>query len=398
LHGKIMAIDNVGKKIKHTALSKGGDAHEITVGGAGSDKFYPHVNLNVWGEDDLAIEFPGIPLNFIANIDANEKLTLATPLVDVEIYMIDERRIEFSAVLKAVPPKNTFTFDLTGWENFRFAKQLDGSLNAGAVLVQMDGDDYWRWDDDYGTNYQPANMCGGYVVYHKSKRGGKYRDGLCFAITRPLLIDANNNTVWGDINIVDGAMTVTAPADWLATAAYPVIVDPDFGYTTVGSNIQTNVSGNSYAGNNPADQYTAGAGEQIDTISFYCRAVSGTIVADVGVYDVTGVTPVNKLVGSTVTATTTAGWRTTGALSTAMVNGTKYAAAFNTMANINLQHYYNNDIVSASVDAGLGLPTTWAETGTIARRYSVYATYSAAAAGSPVYRGFISNANRLGLR
>ena len=57
---------------------------------------------------------------------------------------------------------------------------------------------------------------------------------LCH-IHRPEIIDARGRRCWGDLSVVGNCLCITIPEDWLSKAAYPVIVDPTIGTTTVGS-------------------------------------------------------------------------------------------------------------------------------------------------------------------
>lgn len=89
---------------------------------------------------------------------------------------------------------------------------------------------------------RPENVEGSYAVYHKTKQnnriGGKhYKTGKAFHIYRPKAIDAEGNEAWCELNIDEqhGLLTVTVPQEFLDQAIYPVLVDPTFGYTSVGS-------------------------------------------------------------------------------------------------------------------------------------------------------------------
>ncbi|MCR4275461.1 MAG: hypothetical protein NUV83_01770, partial [Candidatus Wolfebacteria bacterium] len=54
-------------------------------------------------------------------------------------------------------------------------------------------------------------------------------------IFRPKIIDSAGTEVWGDLHIENGILSVTIPQNFLDKAVYPVIVDPTFGYTTIGA-------------------------------------------------------------------------------------------------------------------------------------------------------------------
>ena len=83
------------------------------------------------------------------------------------------------------------------------------------------------------------NVVGSYAVYHKTKKdnivgGIEYKTGKAFHIYRPHAVDTNGIKVWCELDIKEGELTVTVPEDFLNKASYPVVVDPTFGYTSVG--------------------------------------------------------------------------------------------------------------------------------------------------------------------
>ena len=84
------------------------------------------------------------------------------------------------------------------------------------------------------------NVVGSYAVYHSTKRdnivgGMEYKSGKAFHIYRPHAIDADGVKVWCELDITEGELKVTVPEDFLNKASYPVVVDPTFGFTSVGS-------------------------------------------------------------------------------------------------------------------------------------------------------------------
>lgn len=93
---------------------------------------------------------------------------------------------------------------------------------------------------------RPENVIGSYAVYHESKQGDyskmglkNYRAGKVFHIYRPKIIDSAGTEVWGKLNITGNLLTVEIPQEFLNNAVYPVLVDPTFGYTTLGSSAST---------------------------------------------------------------------------------------------------------------------------------------------------------------
>jgi len=83
-------------------------------------------------------------------------------------------------------------------------------------------------------------VVGSYAVYHSTKRnnivgGMEYQTGKAFHIYRPHAVDADGVKVWCELDITEGELTVTVPEDFLNKASYPVVVDPTFGYSSVGA-------------------------------------------------------------------------------------------------------------------------------------------------------------------
>ena len=84
---------------------------------------------------------------------------------------------------------------------------------------------------------RPEKVSGSYAVYHASKRDNDYKAGKICQIFRPQLTDANGMKAWGAFNRdaeQTGVLQITVPQAFLDSAKYPVVIDPTFGYTSVG--------------------------------------------------------------------------------------------------------------------------------------------------------------------
>ena len=145
---------------------------------------------------------------------------------DLEVHFYEKAgdengRFEFEIILKSKPVSNILDFTIQ-------SKGLNFFYQPALTQEEM----------DKGTN-RPDNVVGSYAVYHSSKRNNRvgeqeYRTGKAFHIYRPFAADANSKTTWCDLNIDNGAMTITIPQKFLDNAVYPIKVDPTFGYTTGG--------------------------------------------------------------------------------------------------------------------------------------------------------------------
>jgi hypothetical protein len=120
---------------------------------------------------------------------------------------------EYDCILEREPESNVVSLIMEGAENFDFFRQPD--FVADPFLKSS------------------------FAVYKKETLLGEGTGKMCH-IHRPLIIDAHGRRVWGDLSVCGlksggNELLITIPEKWLAEAAYPVIVDPVVGTTTVGS-------------------------------------------------------------------------------------------------------------------------------------------------------------------
>ena len=143
----------------------------------------------------------------------------------IRVYPIDvyggDGGLRFELVYKEKPPTYSFTVPIVS-KNMRWGKQpflTQEDRNKGLLC--------------------PENVEGSYAVYHISKKNNQYMTGKAFHLYRPIAIDAEGNKAWCELDIdrsIDPtSLTVTPPQQFMNEAIYPVTVDPDFGYTTIGS-------------------------------------------------------------------------------------------------------------------------------------------------------------------
>jgi hypothetical protein len=122
--------------------------------------------------------------------------------------ILGDTSFEYDCILNKEPETNDITFLIEGAEYFDFFKQPD---------------------------FVPDPFLkGSYAVYKKETLLGEGTGKLCH-IHRPEIIDARGRRCWGDLSIAGNELHITIPEQWLSEAAYPVIVDPVVGTTTVGS-------------------------------------------------------------------------------------------------------------------------------------------------------------------
>jgi len=124
--------------------------------------------------------------------------------------ILGENSFEYDCILNREPESNVITLFMEGAEDFDFYRQPDF---VPEPLLQ-----------------------GSYAVYKKETLVGEGTGKLCH-IHRPELIDARGRRCWGDLTIVGNELRIVIPENWLSEAAYPVVVDPVIGTTTIGSQI-----------------------------------------------------------------------------------------------------------------------------------------------------------------
>ncbi|MGD6850748.1 MAG: hypothetical protein ACQCN6_01655 [Candidatus Bathyarchaeia archaeon] len=162
------------------------------------------------------------------------------------------------------------------------------------------------WKDGKLVVYRPENVVGSCAVYDAAGR-------KVFHIYRPLLVDAKGETCWAELKIADGLLTLILPLDWLGKAAYPVVVDPTFGYTTVGGS-------DGYGWNNQkqARRFQMPVDGEITSIEVYTQRGAVGDVLRAGIYSDTSDAPNALLVtGSEVAVPASYDW----AMSTLSYNG-----------------------------------------------------------------------------
>ncbi|MBN2118522.1 MAG: hypothetical protein JW730_18255 [Anaerolineales bacterium] len=185
------------------------------------DKFYPHVKLSRW---DGEVYF-GIGINIPVTVEPvnldGDKLSWK----NLSFYPIEpseacpEGGYEFEVTLPEKPTTNVLNFTIQA-ERLAFFYQPELTEEQKA-----------RGD------VRPDNVVGSYAVYHfdpprNVQAGQVYGIGKAFHIYRPEAIDAHGQRTWCDLSIDAGVLRITVPQAFLQSAAYPVVIDPTFGYTT----------------------------------------------------------------------------------------------------------------------------------------------------------------------
>ena len=199
----------------------------ITLGGKSPIKFVPNINAAKWDDEFF------ININNKKVIVTSEKQTDVDSKIDLVVgndchrYYIDTNGdLEYEIIFSSQPKSSEILFDLKCSKGLEFYQQpalTEDEIAKGCI--------------------RPENVVGSYAVYC-NKANNKYQTGKVCHIYRPFLIDAKGNVSWCTL-FVDpsaGVIQIIMDEKWLAAANYPVMLDPTFGYTTVGGTLSWNVN------------------------------------------------------------------------------------------------------------------------------------------------------------
>jgi hypothetical protein len=253
----------------------GCNAH-IDIGGSGA-RYVPNLNCHRWDDEAwLNINYP-VMITTERETFADDKIELEAGGVKQRWYEKNGLNVEWEIEFPSKPSTNIIEFDITFSSNLMFFYQ--DTLRNDWLADDMG----MTWEEYNTACNRPENVVGSYAVYI-GKKNNKYVTGKFCHIYRPKLIDAAMHETWCDlnINILTGKMTITIPERFLDDAIYPVILDPELGYTTAGA---SNYGNNAVKLSSHAD--TDGSG---GTTSMYHCALSAVDAtnnnAKIGVYDV----------------------------------------------------------------------------------------------------------------
>lgn len=239
---------------------------------------------------------------------------------------------------------------------------------------------------------QEENTINAYAIY--GKNSGRYiRDdgseiinfgtGKFCDVYRPCLIDANNNRCWLDQTAPlssPNRLRINLDINWLSDAAFPVTLDPTFGYT--GTGLLTDYPGTNNIACFQASPASNGVAE---SVSVYGDVYGGTAPRQMtfGLYSDSSGNPSTLLADSAgaTYASSGFGWkRQLLDSSPAVVSGTNYWNAFNFNCWLAIKFdgsggdgykYKAQTYSNGSLLASISSPSS---TGSL-YKYSVYCTY-----------------------
>ena len=328
-----------------TANGLGDVKPDIIIGGKDKTKFIPNINMSFFGDE------------FFINLNRRDKTAIASAVdgkaeiggIDKDIFHIDDQgRFKWDIEFASRPAVNSWTWELKHTKGIEFYYQ--DALTAEEIAEGCE---------------RPDEVVGSYAVYC-NKSNNKYKTGKVCHIYRPFCYDAKGNTIYADLKIADGQLTITIDAKWLDNAVYPVRLDPTFGYTTAGAS--------SMAGENQAWKNilltSAGSDGAFSKLYVY---LSGTWARDIylGYYHNN-----SRVEYQSITSGFSAGWNYIS-LSGEVLSGEGYEPSF-VLSNGTGSVMYDSMTSAAQYGwpGGYAFMSTWTAAGTQNRIFSLYLEYT----------------------
>lgn len=342
---------------------------KVTAGGKDKAKFVP--NLNVSFHDD---EFY-FNLNRKDKIIKNEKAATAsgkTSLggIDTDMWYIDDKgRLKWDIEFASRPKINSWTWELKHTKGIEFYYQ--GELTTEEIA---DG------------CVRPDEVVGSYAVYC-NKAHNKYKTGKLCHIYRPFCYDAKGKTIYADLNIADGQLTITIDAAWLDSAAYPVRLDPTIGYTSAGA---TSSVVNNYI-QSEASNVTMPENGNASKVYAYMRGNDHT--AYVGYYNDNAGVPNSLIDGNksvTVNSSTPAWYN--ASVTGSLTSGEKYYPTVMTNPNGGSYNHLYHDTSTGTKSyyrslgsSGTSMPSSYGTAASSTNIRSIYMEYTLTSTGNNYY-------------
>lgn len=260
--GRVDTINNEENKYLYREIKPDDkDRIEVEIGDSKDGaKYFPQAKIMRW---DNEVNFS---LRYKDEETGREDVTIDNDRFewvrgDKEVHIYDKAEVgeagglEFEVILHKKPDSNVleFTLETKGLDFFYQPEITDEEAQPLADYESISLEEAKR-------KIRPENILGSYAVYHSEKNGNysdvEYKTGKFCHVYRPKIIDNNGDWVWGELEIKNSKLTVTISQEFLDNAIYPILVDPTFGYDTLGSSSAFSNDSDVYG-----SKFTGAAGE-----------------------------------------------------------------------------------------------------------------------------------------
>jgi len=224
-----LSWDNISKCADVTLASS--DTPTVVKVGGKDGKFVPNINASKW--DDKAWLNINIPVTVASEIGELKDVKAEIKLGDwTHRYYEDAKgNLEYEIVMDKRPSSDDIVMNLTFPDGLEFWRQ--GSLAEDWAESHHGCSTY---EDFLAASYKPDNVVGSYAVYWKEKNN-QFKTGKFCHIYRPKVTASDGKWAWAELKIDAKAKTLTILMDkaWLDKAKYPIVLDPELGYSTQGA-------------------------------------------------------------------------------------------------------------------------------------------------------------------
>lgn len=369
-----------GASLKATPKDDPKDRIEVEIGDVKQDKFCPQGKIKRWDDEvNLVVRLINDEKTPTVSIVGN-KIKWKGNKVEAHFYDIEpceehpEGAYEFEVILKEKPATNKieFTLNTKGLDFFYQPELTQQEIDEGA--------------------FRPENVVGSYAVYASENKtnyvGGKeYKVGKVGHIFRPKIIDSIGKGTWGILNIdkIAGILSIEIPQDFLDNAVYPIIIDPTFGYGTVGASMDNGPGDNYFGGSlftSPADAQTA------NSITAYIGGYGDSTNAKGVLVLHSNLNIVTNGIGSVVNVPNTPSSWSTSSFSTppSLSPNTGYVlmviweTSFRLYYDTGAANQWHNDATNSYAS-----PTNPTDAAHFTYKFSIYVTYTAAPSGQVIW-------------
>jgi len=135
--------------------------------------------------------------------------------------------------------KQSHRFTLLGNNSFEYDCILHKEPSSNVLRYIIEGAEHYEFYRQPEWVRNPL-IAGSYAVYKKNITVGQGTGKLCH-MYRPKIFDKAGRRVWGSLCIQGNELAIRIPQKWLATARYPVTVDPIIGTQAIGSMVSDEI-------------------------------------------------------------------------------------------------------------------------------------------------------------
>jgi hypothetical protein len=340
-----------------------GDVKPVVVAGGKTGNFVPNLNSSFHSDEfffNLNRKDKVVTSESVVTENGKTKLTTGD---DIDIFHIDEKgRLKWDIEFTEKPKSNKITWELKYSKGIEFYRQ--NALSEEEKKYGLE-----RSDD----------IVGSYAVYCNNKHNN-YKTGKLCHIYKPFCIDATGKEVYAELFIDNKNLTITIPQDYLDTAVYPVILDPTFGYTSVGA---SGLHADGYAF---GCKFTGAAGTATSLSAYVTSATSKNWKYALFSNNSNTLTLVS---GTTEGSGIASGWSELALSSSSVISASSYALVLQGV-DTTVYFYYDSGGDSGqqgyrdrTYSSAWATPETWAFPNS--NRLSVYCTYSTGETGNNYY-------------